>query len=127
MSLLVNLLRTVTSIKFICCCWRNPRCDYYVTHTPKCNEPAEIRENYCGLTILIVSLFSLCCLRITKQLRPGTVDKMAGIFTKRIWQPCLLLYSTLYRQNLWMFIIAIQIYYEQTDAFLIHTTPDSAW
>jgi len=40
----------------------------------------------CGSTILIVSLLSLCRLRTT-QLRYGTVDKMAGIFTKRIWQP----------------------------------------
>jgi len=29
----------------------------------------------CGLTILIVSLFSLCRLRNTAQLRSGTVDK----------------------------------------------------
>ena len=30
------------------------------THTPKCNEPAITQTNYnCGLTILIVSLFSL--------------------------------------------------------------------
>jgi len=41
----------------------------------------------CGVTILIVSLFSLCRLRITTQLRSGAVDKMAGIVTKRIWQP----------------------------------------
>ena len=42
----------------------------------------------CVVTILIVSLFSLCRLAITTQLRSGSVDKMAGIFTKRIWQPC---------------------------------------
>jgi len=41
----------------------------------------------CGLTILIVSLFSLCRLRIMTQLRSGAVDILAGIFTKRIWQP----------------------------------------
>jgi len=29
----------------------------------------------CGLTILIVSLFSLCRLRNTAQLRSGTIDK----------------------------------------------------
>jgi len=29
----------------------------------------------------------LCRLRITTQLRSGIVDKMAGIFTKPIWQP----------------------------------------
>jgi len=23
----VNLVRTVASAKFICCCWRNPWCD----------------------------------------------------------------------------------------------------
>jgi len=43
----------------------------------------------CGVTILIVSLFTLCRLRITTQFRFGTVDKMAGIFTKHIWQPYL--------------------------------------
>ena len=36
-----------------------------------------------------MSLFSLCCLRITTQLRSGAVDKMTGIFTKRIWQTCI--------------------------------------
>jgi len=41
----------------------------------------------CDLTILIVSLCSLCPLRIATQLRSGTVDKIAGIFTKSIWQP----------------------------------------
>jgi len=41
----------------------------------------------CGVTILIVSLLSLCRLRNTTQLRYGTVDKMAGLFTKCIWQP----------------------------------------
>ena len=34
-------------------------------------------------------LFSLCCLRITTQLRSDAVDKMTGIFTKHIWQPCI--------------------------------------
>jgi len=33
----------------------------------------------CGLAILIVSLFYLCRLRITTQLRSGAVDKMAGM------------------------------------------------
>jgi len=37
--------------------------------------------------MVIVSLFSLCRLRITTQLRSGAVDKMADIFTKRVWQP----------------------------------------
>jgi len=79
----VNLVRTVLLAKFICCCWRSPWCHCHVTHTPKCNELAKIRANYnllliiinCGLTILIVSLFSLCRLRIRTQLRFGTVDK----------------------------------------------------
>jgi len=44
------------------------------SHTPKCDEPAKILAYYCGLTILTVSLFSLCRLRNTTQLRPGTVD-----------------------------------------------------
>jgi len=46
MTLVVNLVRTVPSGKFICCCWRNPWCDCHVTHKPKCNEPAKIRANY---------------------------------------------------------------------------------
>jgi len=33
MTLVVNLVRTVLSAKFICCCWRNPWCGCYVTHT----------------------------------------------------------------------------------------------
>jgi len=42
MTLVVNRVRTVSSAKFISCCWRNPWCDCYVTHTPKCNESAKI-------------------------------------------------------------------------------------
>jgi len=45
-----------------------------VTHTPKCNEPTKIQAINCGLTILIVSLFFLCRLRNTTQLRSGTAD-----------------------------------------------------
>jgi len=90
MTLVVNLVRIVSSAKFICCCWRKSWSDYHVTHKPKCNESAKIGQIInCGLTILIASLLSLCCLRITKQLRSGAVDKMAGIFTERIWQPCI--------------------------------------
>ena len=88
MTLVVSLVRTVSSAKFICCCWRNPLCDCHVTHTPKCNKSAKIGQIInCGLTIL--SLFFLCCLGITTKLRFGAVDKMAGFFTKRIWQPCI--------------------------------------
>jgi len=42
MTLVVNLVRAVSSAKIICCCWRNPLCDCYVTHTPKCNESGKI-------------------------------------------------------------------------------------
>jgi len=44
MTLVVNLVRTVSSVKFICCCWRNPWCDFHATHTPKCNESAKIEQ-----------------------------------------------------------------------------------
>jgi len=33
MTLVVNLVRTDLSAKFICCCWCKPWCDCYVTHT----------------------------------------------------------------------------------------------
>jgi len=46
MTLVVNLFRTVSSAKFICCCWRNPWCDCHVTHTPKCKESVKIRAKY---------------------------------------------------------------------------------
>jgi len=46
MTLVVRLVWTVASAKFICCCWRNSWCDCNVTHTPKCNEPAKIQANY---------------------------------------------------------------------------------
>jgi len=32
-ALVVNLVRTVPSGKFICCCWCNPWFDFHVTHT----------------------------------------------------------------------------------------------
>jgi len=46
MALVVNHVRTVLSAKFICCYWCNPWCDFRVTHTQKCNEPAKIQANY---------------------------------------------------------------------------------
>jgi len=46
MTLVVNLVRTVLSAKFICCCWWNFWCDFRVTHTPKRNEPAKIQADY---------------------------------------------------------------------------------
>jgi len=89
LTLVVNLVRTVLSAKFICCCWRNPWCDCYVTHTHRnvMSQPKYEQIINCGLTILIVSMFPLYHLRITTQLRSVAVDKPAGIFTKRIWQP----------------------------------------
>jgi len=45
MIIVVNLVRTVSSAKFICCCWRNPSCDCHVTHTSKCNAAAKIPSN----------------------------------------------------------------------------------
>ena len=55
MTLVVNLFGTVSSVNFICSCWRNPWCDFQVTHTPKCSESAKIGQVVnCGLTILIV-------------------------------------------------------------------------
>jgi len=58
MTLVVNLVRTVSSAKFICCCCRNPWCDWHVTLKPKCNESVNIGQiiNW-GLTILVVSVF----------------------------------------------------------------------
>jgi len=32
MTPVVNLFRTVPSVKFIFCCWLNPWCDCHVTH-----------------------------------------------------------------------------------------------
>jgi len=46
LTIAVNLVRTVSSAKFICCCWRNPQCDCHVTQTSKCNESAKTRTNY---------------------------------------------------------------------------------
>jgi len=55
MTLVLNLVSTVSSAKFICCCWRNPWCDCHVTHTPKCYESAKYGQIInCGLTLLIV-------------------------------------------------------------------------
>jgi len=65
MTLEVNFVSTVPSVKFICCCWRNPWCYCNVTHAPKYNEPAKIRSNYWDSTVLIVSLFCLCRFRTT--------------------------------------------------------------
>jgi len=45
------------------------------THRNATSQQIYWRMINCGLTILIVSLFSLCRLRNTTQLRSGTVDK----------------------------------------------------
>jgi len=70
----VNLVRLFPSAKFICfdaILW----CDYHATHTEiRASQNAGKFIN-CGLTILIISLFSLCHLRIIAQLRSGTVDQ----------------------------------------------------
>jgi len=40
MTLVVNLVRTVSSAKFICCCCRNPWCDCTShTHRNVTNQP----------------------------------------------------------------------------------------
>jgi len=58
MTLVVNLVTTVSSAKFICCCWSNPWYDCHVTHTPKCNESAKIGQIInCDLTVLIVYVY----------------------------------------------------------------------
>jgi len=85
MTLVANLVRTVSSAKFVCCCCLNPWCDCHVTYTPKCNESAKkIQIINCGVTILIVSVFLV---PLTNYDTAGAVDKMAGMFTQCIWQP----------------------------------------
>ena len=51
------------------------------------NQPKYGQIINCGITVLTVSLFSLCRSRITTQIRSGADGKMADIFTKLIWQP----------------------------------------
>jgi len=77
MSLVVNLFTTFLSVKFICCCWRNPLYDFCMTHPSNVMRQPKYRQIMinCGLPILIVSLFSLWRLRNTTQLRSGTVEK----------------------------------------------------
>jgi len=90
MTLVVDLVRTVPSAKFFLLLLMQSlvRLSCH-THTEIFWDSQNTGKTInCGLTI-IVSRFSLCRLRITTELRSGTVDKMGGIFTKRIWQPCL--------------------------------------
>ena len=85
MTLVVNLVRTVSSAKFVCCFCRNPWCDCRVTYKPKCNESTKkIQIINCGVTILIVSVFLV---PFTNYDTAGAVDKMVDMFTQRIWQP----------------------------------------
>jgi len=45
---------------------------------------------HCQKTFFSIILFEnpvSLNMRLRMQLRPATVEKMAGIFTKRIWQP----------------------------------------
>ena len=88
MTLVVNLVRTVSSAKFICYCCCNGAIVTSRTHQNVTNQQKYGQIINCGLTIVIDSLLSLCRLRIMTQLRSGAVDKMAGIFTQRIMQPC---------------------------------------
>ena len=53
-------------------------CDCHVTHALKCNEMSQPKYGQminCGLTILIVSLFSLCRLRIKHSLDLALLPK----------------------------------------------------
>jgi len=88
MTLVVNLVRTVSSAKFICYCCCNGAIVTSRTHQNVTNQQKYGQIINCGLTIVIDTLLSLCRLRIMTQLRSGAVDKMAGIFTQRIMQPC---------------------------------------
>jgi len=45
------------------------------TYSNVMSQPKYGQMSNCGLTILIVSLFSLCRLRNTARLRSGTVEK----------------------------------------------------
>jgi len=71
------------------CCCRNPWCDCHVTHTPKCNQSAKIRQIInCGLTILIVSV----CPVLLPNYDTAQIWRCwqnGRYFTKRIWQPCI--------------------------------------
>ena len=87
MTLVGNLVRTVSSASLFAAV--DAILVAIVTSHTHRNVMSQLKYGQiinCGLTILIVTLFSLCRLRITTQLRSGAVDKMAGIFTKRIWQ-----------------------------------------
>jgi len=64
MILVVNLVRTVSSAKFICYCWRIPWCDCYVTHRNAMSQPKYGQIVNWGLTILIVSLFSCAAYKL---------------------------------------------------------------
>jgi len=59
MTVVVNLVRTVSLLKLICCCWRNRWCDCHITHTHRnvTNQPKYGQIINCGLTILIISVF----------------------------------------------------------------------
>jgi len=58
MTLEVNLVRTVPSVKFTCCYWRNPWRDFHVTHTHQSvmSLPKYEQIINCGFTVLL----SLC-------------------------------------------------------------------
>ena len=85
MTLVVNLVRSVSSAKFVCCCCRSPWCDCHVTYIPKCNESAKkIQIINCGVTILTILIVSVFLVPLTNYYTAGPVDKMAGIFTQRI-------------------------------------------
>jgi len=84
MTLVANLLRKVPSAKFICCCWRNPRCDCHITRTPECNDPPKIWANYLkntltGKLLKEYSVFPVP-LKNYDELISGTVDKMAYFY-----------------------------------------------
>ena len=75
MTLVVNLVRTVSLAKFICCCWRIPWCDCHVTHRNVMSQPKYGQIINCGLTILTASLFSCTAYELRHGLDQALLTK----------------------------------------------------
>jgi len=87
MNLVVNLVRTVSSAKFVCCCWRIRWCDCHVTHRNVTKQPKYRQIINRDLTILIVSVFPVLLTNFDKA-QIWHCWQNGRYFYKTLWQPC---------------------------------------
>jgi len=105
----VNLLRTFLSAKFICCCWRNPWCDFLVTHTRKCNEPAKTRAIVVAEQDGLSLCFRFAAYEIRHSLDLALLANQNGRYLYKTHLATLLVTVHIFSFHVWPFAFMLQV------------------